>query len=177
MTGDTEWDPHLFLLAVVRIKEEDKGHKIYEISRSPKVRGLKTDIIMCGIGDVLMIQVMIERIVSFINVWCVNVNAMESKTRHSVIPPEEFSQEFDIGIKRRRTRWWWQQKMVLAMQYIHCAVDIRWIICILTESASMRSYILTTYWPRLSIRKETRESGFIPLGSLLWPIHTQNIQK
>ena len=53
-----------------------------------KFRELKTDRIMGGIRDVFMEKLMTERLFTVINIMNVNVNAMESKTRHSVITPE-----------------------------------------------------------------------------------------
>ena len=61
---------------------------------------LKTDRTMGGIGDLFMEKAMIELLVAVINVRYAKVNAMESKTRHSVINPEEVSRNFSIGIEK-----------------------------------------------------------------------------
>ena len=61
---------------------------------------LKTDRTMGGIGDLFMEKAMIELLVAVINVRYAKVNAMESKTRHSVITLDELSCTFNIGIKK-----------------------------------------------------------------------------
>ena len=55
---------------------------------------------MGGIGDVLMEEAMTYWLVSSIKIQDVKVKAMESKTRHSIIPLEEVSQKFNIGIEK-----------------------------------------------------------------------------
>ena len=55
---------------------------------------------MGGIGDVLMEEAMKYWLVSSIKIQDVKVKAMESNTRHSIIPPEEVSQKFNICIEK-----------------------------------------------------------------------------
>ena len=57
---------------------------------------------MSGIGDVFMDLVMTELLVSSINIWDVNVKAMESNTRRSVIKPEEVSCKFNTNINKAK---------------------------------------------------------------------------
>ena len=102
MTGDTEWDPQLARLESVQTKYHEESHKICEIARVPKVHKLETDIIIGGIWDVIIEQAMIEKLVASIKFRGVKVNAMKSKTIHSVIMPEEVSQKFSIGIEKSK---------------------------------------------------------------------------
>ena len=98
--GENTWDPQSAWLESVQTKEYAESRKICEISWTPKFHELETDIIMGSIGDVLMEDAVTYWIVSSIKIQDVKVKAMESKTRHSIIPPEEVSRKFNIVIEK-----------------------------------------------------------------------------
>ena len=58
--------------------------------------------IMGGIGDVFVERAMTELLVASINILDVNVKAVESNNRHSVITPEEVSHKFYIVIEKAK---------------------------------------------------------------------------
>ena len=75
-------------MASVRTMEEEEIRKICEIVWAPKVLDIETDKIMGSIGYVFLGREITEQIVARINVRYMKVNAVESKTIHSVIAPE-----------------------------------------------------------------------------------------
>ena len=76
--------------------------KFCDIEWNPNFCKLGTDRIMGGIGDMFVDIAMTERLITSINVRYVNFNAMESKTIHSVITPEEVYLKFNIGIDKAK---------------------------------------------------------------------------
>ena len=55
---------------------------------------------MDGVRVMCMEQVMTEQLVASIHLWDVKVKAMKSKTKNSIITPEELSQKFNIGFDK-----------------------------------------------------------------------------
>ena len=139
MTGETEWDSRSVWLALVHTKEEEESRKIYDIAQAPKVRELNNAIIMGRI-----VYLFLEQAMNSLHLKkCLRCSALVSK--------------------RRSTHCERKHRRGLDMWCIHYTVDIEWIIFSLTGSTSIISSILTTYWTRLSLWKETQERGFIRL--------------
>ena len=87
---------------MVRNKEEEEIHKKCEIARDPKFCYLETDRILGGIKDVFVERATKELFVASIKVGDVKLKTTKSKTRHSVITPEEMSWKFNIGIDKAK---------------------------------------------------------------------------
>ena len=123
MTGDTEWDPSSVRLAEVRTKEEEECRKICEIARQDPTSVFEIDRIMGDIGDSFVERTMTERLIASVNIRHPNkppvqlkcalpplpqdhynrlASEMASKTRHSVLTPEEVSRKFNIGIEKAK---------------------------------------------------------------------------
>ena len=77
---------------------------------------------MSGIGDVFVERAMTELLVASINILDVNVKAVESNNRHSVITPEEVSHKFYIVIEKAKymLRVKTQKRIRHAVHPLHC---------------------------------------------------------
>ena len=102
---------------------------------------------------------------------------MDSNTRSYVITPEEVSQKFSICIKKAKgmLRVTTQKWIIHVVHPLHCRYRVDKMQ--VNRKRLNAQFILINYWPKLSLRKGTRENGFTLLESSQWPINSHIVKK